>query len=621
MTSFVRHSSIAGPGRFGPVEGRRRTFVLFLLLPLIFSAASCKKDTGQKDTPQTLLQHQLRARVQTLDPADVGDTVSDGVAREFFDCLYTYHYLKRPLLLIPQLAADMPVVSDDGRVYTFTICDDVYFHDDPCFPNGKGRKLTADDFVFSFKRIADVKSRSKNWWMFDGRIVGLNEFREYSKTCGPGQADYARPVEGLIAPDSLTLQVTLVRPWPQFLFWLAHLPSAPMAPEAVNMYRDDISRHPVGTGPFRFQAWSPGSFIQAERNPNYYAQTYPDEGMPEDLAGGLLADAGKPVPFVDKIIWRIIPEDQPRWLLFMRGRLDIITIPKDNFGQAVAFGRELTDEMKKRDIRMVTFDEPCTFWVGFNMEDPLLASNKDLRYAISCCIDRDKFIEIIFNGRGKSAHGFIPPAMPGYDPNVAQFSHSHYDLQKAREFLNAARIAANGDIPKLRLALGGVDPTYRQIGQFIQQNLAQIGLVVELELYDWPTFLEKLKNKQHQLFFSGWIADYPDVENFLQVFYSKNAPWPNNMNYSSPEFDKIYESVIEMPPSAERTKLYHQTQKVVIDDLPCAFVYHRIGYILHHGWVSGLKANAYKADTNGQGLSKYYRVDAEKRKIYRQRYK
>jgi len=594
--------------------------VVFLLLALIFLTPGCKKVSGQKDTPQTLLQHRLRARIQTLDPADIGDTTSDGVGREFFDCLYAYHYLKRPLALVPQLAADMPVVSDDGKVYTFTIRDGIYFHDNPCFPDGKGRKLAADDFIFAWKRIADVKTRSKNWWMFDGRIVGLNEFREYSKTCSAGQVDYGRPVEGLKALNERILQVTLVRPWPQFLFWLAHLPSAPVPYEAVNMYKDDISRHPVGTGPFQFKEWAPGSFVRAVRNPKYCAQTYPDTGMPEDLAGGLLADAGKPVPFADEIIWRIITEDQPRWLLFMRGRLDIMTIPKDNFGQAVAFGRELTDEMKKRGIRLVNFDEPSTFWVSFNMEDPLLASNKDLRYAVSYAIDREKFIEIMYNGRGKVAHCFIPPAMPDYDPNVAQYSHSRYDPQKAREFLESARIAAGGNIPKLRLALGGTDPTYRQIGQFIQQNLAQIGLAVELELYDWPTYLEKMKKKQHQLFFSGWMADYPDAENFLQVFYSKNAPWPNSSNYSSPRFDKIYESIIEMPPSAQRAKLYQQAQKIVAGDLPCAFVYHRIGYVLYHGWLSNLKPDPYKADCVGFGYSKYYKIDAEKRKEYQKRF-
>ncbi|MHC5157000.1 MAG: ABC transporter substrate-binding protein, partial [Planctomycetota bacterium] len=224
----------------------------------------------------------MRSKVQTLDPADVGDTASHGVCSEFYESLYTYHYLKRPHEIIPDLAAAMPDVSTDGTVYRIPIKQGVYFHDDRCFPDGKGRLLTAHDFVYAFKRIANVKVQSKSWYIFDGRVVGLDAFREYSKDCAKGEVDYGRPVEGLVAEDDLTLVIKLNRPWPQLIYWLAFLPTAPMAKEAVDYYKDDIVKHPVGTGPYILQQWHRGIYIEAVHNSNYREVFYPSEGMAED---------------------------------------------------------------------------------------------------------------------------------------------------------------------------------------------------------------------------------------------------------------------------------------------------------------------------------------------------
>jgi len=155
----------------------------------------------------------------------------------------------------------------------------------------------------------------------------------------------------------------------------------------------------------------------------------------------------------------------------------------------------------------------------------------------------------------------------------------------------------------------------------LARNLSAIGLEIETELYDWPTFLEKLRTSDLQMFFSGWMADYPDVENFMQVFYSKNASWPNSTNFNSPEFDAIYEKVSVMPDSPQRSELYHQAQRIVLEQMPCAFTYHRIGYIIHHAWLENLKPDPYKADTIGFGYLKYYTVDTAKRHEYRKRFK
>jgi ABC-type transport system substrate-binding protein len=568
-----------------------------------------------------VLNQRLRSKIQTLDPADVGDTASDGVCKEFYESLYAYDYLKRPHQVIPELAAAMPDVSGDGQTYRIPVKKGVFFHDDDCFPGGKGRQLTAHDFVYAFKRIADVKVQSKSWYIFDGRIIGLDDFREYSMGCARGEVDYDRPVEGLYAEDDFTFVIKLHRPWPQLIYWLAFLPTAPMAKEAVDYYGPDIVKHPVGTGPYMLKEWHRGVYLEAVRNPNYRDVFYPSDGMPEDGPADLLADAGQRLPFIDRVFWRVVVEDQPRWLLLMRGDIDINSIPKDNFGQAVSMGNELTEEMKRRGMQLKLFDEPVTFWLGMNMDDPILGKNKPLRYAINHAIDREKFIDIILSSKGRTSYGFMPLIMPGYDPTVKEWSPSYYDPEKARNYLKEAETIYGGKIPKLRMAIGRTGTVQKQTLQFLSRNLKEIGLKVETELYDWPTFLEKLRNSSHQMFFSGWMADYPDPENFMQVFYSQNASWPNSTNFNSPEFDALYEKVSVMPDSSKRTQLYRKAQRVVLEEMPCVFTYHRIGYIIHHDWLENLKPDPYKADTIGFGHLKYYKVDTAKRDEYRKKFK
>jgi ABC-type transport system substrate-binding protein len=588
-----------------------------ILIALLLLPACTKKPDSKTD--EVVLNQRMRSKVQTLDPADVGDVTSDGVCKEFHESLYGYDYLRRPHQVVPELAAALPEVSDDGLIYRIPIKQGVFFHDDPCFPDGKGRELTAHDFVYALKRIANVKVQSKGWYIFDGRVAGLDDFRDYSKGCQKGEVDYDIPVAGLYAEDEYTLVIKLNRPWPQLIYWLAYLPTAPMAREAVDYYGKDIVKHPVGTGPYILKQWHRGIFLEAERNPNYRQVLFPSEGMPEDAS--LLANAGKRLPLVDRVFWRVVVEDQPRWLLLMRGDIDLITIPKDNFGQAVSMGTELTEEMKQRGMVLKLFDEPSTFWLGMNMNDPILGANKPLRFAINHAIDRVRFIEILESSKGKPAYGPFPLVLPGFDPTIKKWSASYYDPDKAKEYLKEAQTLHGGPLPKLRLAIGRTGTKQKQTLQFLARNLAEIGLEVETEMFDWPTFLEKLRTSGMQMFFTGWMADYPDPENFLGCFYSKNASWPNSTNFNSSEFDALYEKVSVMPDSPERTELYRQAQRIILEEMPCAFTYHRIGYIIHHDWLENLKPDPYKADAIGSGHLKYYNVDMQKRDEYRKKFK
>jgi len=598
--------------RFDWMINKHGIITLLLFASMIIS--SCGKSPQDNGTQEMVLYSALPSKIRGLDPGDIGDVLSATVAGQIFECLYQYHYLKRPYELIPQLAEDMPEVSADCLTYTIKVKKGVYFTDDPAFENGKGRELRAEDFIFAWKRIADVKYLSKNWWIFDGRIVGFDEFREYTKSCEKAaDVDYSRPVEGLQTPDDYTLVIKLTRPWPQIIYLLAHQPTAPVAREVVDYYGKDIVSHPIGTGPFILKTWHRGSYIEMVRNPGFRQQFYPTEGEPGDAEAGLLADSGKRLPFCDRIVWTFIEEDQPRWLQFLLGKLDSSAIPKDNFAQAVDMSQKLTPGMKERNIHLKTFRDPDTFWIGFNMEDPIVGKNKPLRKALSYAIDRSKSNELFSNNRNDLAYGFIPPLMKAYDPNVRDIGIS-YDPQKARQFVRQAERVHGGKLPQLKLSMPGTDTLSRQMGQFYQRGFEEIGLDVEVEYMDWPTFQDKLKTKGAQIFSLGWIADYPDAENFLQLFYSKNvSPGSNNFNYASDEFDKLYEKVITMPDSPERIALYRKAERLIIEDCPAAFLFHRVAYVLHHDWVLNYKPHAFQ-----YGLSKYRRIDLEKRGAYKE---
>ncbi len=591
--------------------------------------AGCDGSGSVEEPNEMVLHHVLSTRIKGLDPGNMRDVYSVIVASQIFEPLYQYHFLKRPYQLVPLLAEDMPQISDDLLTYTIKIKKGVYFQDDPCFgstvrrpadrlagslPNGKGRELKARDFVYAIKRVANIKYLSPNWSMFDNKIVGLDEFREYTKTCkSEADVDYSRQVQGLTTPDDYTLVIRLKKAWPQLCLALADIATSPVAKEAVDYYGRDIISHPVGTGPFRLNVWRRGSYIELVRNPAFRGELYPSRGEPGDAEAGYLDDAGKPIPFADRVVWTIIEERQPAWLLFLQGKVDATVIPKDNFDEVMGGAGELTPAMKQRNIHLKTFKDPSTYWLGFNMADPVLGKNKPLRNAITYAIDREKFIELFFNNRHLVAHGLIPPVMPSYNPEIKEKGYAQYDPEKAQELLKEAEKIHGGKLPAFKMALPGTNTWYRQFGQLLKRNLNAVGLEVETEYMDRPTYLEKVNTRSVQMFTSGSSASTPDAQDFLAMFYSRyHAPGPNKFNYSNPEFDKLYEKAQVMLDGPEKRRLYRKMELAVLEDCPAAFLNHRVAYVLHHDWYKNYKPHAF-----AYGLSKYRRIDMAKRAAYK----
>jgi ABC-type transport system substrate-binding protein len=592
-----------------------KKLLVISLLAILFGISGCSEMPSGEEPNEMVLHHVLYTKVPSLDPGNIRDVYSLMVCSQIVENLYQYHFLKRPYQLVPLLAEDMPQVSSDLLTYTVKIKKGVYFQDDLCFAGGKGRELKTADFVFAYKRIANIKYLSQNWSGLDGKIIGLNEFREYTKTCSKIEdVDYSRAVEGLQTPDNYTLIIKLKKPWPQLIYMMEDIAFSPIAKEAVDFYGKDITSHPIGTGPYKLKTWRRGSYIELVRNPGFRGELYPSEGEPGDAEAGYLDDAGKRMPFADKVVWTIIEEYQPAWFLFLQGKNDTSVIPKDNYGEAITENRELTPKMKQLGIRLETFLDPSTFWVGFNMQDPILGKNKALRRAISYSIDREKFIEIFFNGRDLVAHGLVPPLLDSYDPNIKEKGFARYDLEQAKSLLREAEKIYGGKLPALKMAIPGTDTFGHQLGEFLRRSINAAGIEVNVEYMDWPTYLQKINTRSVQMFCSGASASTPDAQDFLASFYTKYwAPGSNNFNYSNPEFDKLYERIEVMSESPERCELYRQMEIMVLEDCPAAFLNHRVAYALVHDWYKNYKPHAF-----AYGLSKYRRIDLAQRAAYKE---
>jgi oligopeptide transport system substrate-binding protein len=584
----------------------KRSFVfLAFFLSLWFSLCAC---TSKSKEPANTLHIATPSKIKGIDPIYADDLYGGDEAGRVYEALLQYNYLKRPYVVEPNLAESMPEMSADGKMYTFKLKKGVLFQDDPCFKEtgGKGREFTADDVIYSYKRLADPKLTSSGWWIFDGKILGLNEWHD--GMANAATVDYSKPIEGLKALDRYTLQIKLKQRSYQFLYFLT-MPFTFIVPhEAVEYYGKDFVNHPVGTGPYKLTEFNPSSRLIWDRNPTYRKELYPSEGMPGDKEAGLLEDAGKPLPLADRIMVEIIEEDQPRWLNFVSGKLDYLAIPKDNRAQAVGPDNQLKPEYKAKGLKLERAPILEVTHVTFNMADPLMGKNKLLRQALSLAYDQETFDQLFYNGWAVKAEGPIPPGLAGYDPNYKN-PYRAFNLQKAKDLLAKAGYPGGKGLPTLEVA-AQANSTDRQMTEYMEKAFEALGVKLNISQYSWPQFLDAVKNKKAQLWAFSWLADYPDAEDFLQLFYSKNAsPGSNDANYNNPEFDKLYEKSLTLPDGPARTQIYKQAAQLVIEDCPWIFGASRLDFTLTQPWMKNFKYNDVDL-----GRGKYHHIDPALRK-------
>lgn len=537
-------------------------------------AAANHSDRGGSGKQKVLRLPMRTDGPKSLDPVK-GSTVYDNRATcQIYETLVQYKYLIRPPTLEPLLLSEMPTVSEDGCTYDFQLKPNVYFHDDPCFPDGKGRELVASDVFYSWKRMADDDNLPKSWWLYEDTIVGFDEYREAQNAAAT--FDYDAPVEGFQLIDKYRFRVVLKEPVQRFMWVLAMFQSSIVPREAVETYGARFSRHPVGTGPYVMDEadWIPGLQMIFHRNPNYHECYYPSEHMPEDEAFGFHEAAGQRLPIADRVEIRMFVQDQPMWLKFRTGQIDYTQCPAEYYRKAFVKRTEsLRPQFRREGI--VTHKVPLLDFIfrGFNMEDEVLGGYSDeskfLRQAISLAIDLDEFNEVFYNGRNQIYDGPIPPGLSGYPPDgKAPNSYRGPDLERARKLLAKAGYPNGKGLPPIEFytSIGGNNAEQVEL---LARQLGKIGVEVQARLVDFSTLIEAVNNKKAPMFGFAWGSDYPDAENNLALFYSPNeSPGSNHFNYKNPEYDLLYRKIRGMPPSPERKAIYEQMRDIVIEDAP-----------------------------------------------------
>jgi oligopeptide transport system substrate-binding protein len=621
--------------------------LLVVAILVLFPVFLLSPDAQNEGPEKSIYRLTYPADVKSLDPATCGDEMSSSIQGNFYEGLFTYHYLKRPLEVIPLLADSMPRVSADGLTYTIRLKPGILYHRNPCFGAADSgwntRAMTATDLVLAFKRVADYHINTGLAWAFvAGRIVGLDAFRERTRLYRIGDfSRYDLPVEGLRALDSVTLEIRLNEPFPQFIYVLAMHVYAPIPREVVDYWltsesdgrggRRELPMHErnpeimepeevVGTGPYLLGEMKRKWKIRLVRNPDFRPEYYPYEGQertaayPGDSALGLLADAGKRVPFIDEIHFRYVDEQYTSWMLFLSKQVDAAGIPREAFETVIRPDKGLTETWAKRHIVLARYTDPAIYWIAFNMEDSVLGGCAELRQGICLGFDVETEIKVLLNDRGKRAVNMIPSDFKGHG-EAGIGPYCRYDLAAAKEKLAAAKkvlggrgLLQNGEIPELKLDLGD-GPTAIKQAEFIKQQFQKMGLRIKPVFNDWPTLQRKVNNKQIQMYQMGWIADYPDAENFLQLYYSGNIDkGTNNTNFRNATFDSLYLRVRVMQDSPERTSLYARMTRILSEECPALLLSEPENFILYSDYGYNVKPPPI-----GSGYFKYRRIDFAKR--------
>ncbi len=570
---------------------------------------------------------------KTLDPAVAYTTAEHEVTGNVFDTLVEYHYLKRPYELIPALAQQVPKGEElaDGKVrYVFELRPELVYQDDPCFalsgPGKRTRAISAHDFEFELMRIADPEVNSPVAEPF-GNIDGLMAFskklidkRKANPTFAklPVREQYAQigPVPGIVVPSDGRLEIVLAQAYPQILYWFAMPFAAPLPWEAVQYYdgeggRDRLDDHPVASGPYLLATYDKQLRIVMEKNPNWYGvrhpewqaagATYPSEGEPGDAAQGLLAAAGKRLPFIERIELRREKESIPAFNKFLQGYYDSSGIIKESFDKVIRQDI-LSPEMQAMGMKLNKSVTAGVYYIGFNMDDPVVGAkggnrSRKLRQAMSMVVDFHEYARLFQNGRGVAAQTPIPPGLFGFEEGY-QNPYRKVDVAAGAKLLEEAGYKGGID-PKtgapLRITFDVSDTSAE--GQlrfkFLSNQWRQLGIDVMIDATTYNKFQQKVRDGAYQLFMWGWIADYPDPENFLFLLWSEMARsksgGPNTANFADPEFDKLFLEMKTMPNSEQRMDIIRKMRGILERERPWIEMFHPEDYVLYHSWLNNVK--------------------------------
>jgi ABC-type transport system substrate-binding protein len=520
-------------------------------------------------------RHGMDEAPSSLDPAQASNVYANHVMLNVYDTLFAYKYLARPYQLKPNLADGWPVISPDLLEYTIRIKPGVHFVDDPAFPDGVGRELTADDFVYSIKRHFDPQTRAQGAWLWQGRIAGLEEW----KAAG---ADYSQQAEGLVTLDRYTIRIRLTQPYPQLLDTLAQGYSAIVPHEAVEHYGREFAVRPVGSGPFRMVSYDTARIVM-DRNPKFRQEPVDLEAEGYDPATqgafGLERIQGRSPPFLDRLEIHFIGEGSARWNSFTKGdEIQYTMVPNEQFDQVLASRHPVTfgKEYAERYFGYAGMEAGFIFQAfnlaypdfGYNADPVRERRNKALRCAIVKAFDWEARDRSFYGGIGVVFPGIIVPVVPEFDPDMPRDSVTR-DVAGARRLLAEAGWNAD-NLPVLTYGTTSSVVNRLMYEQF-RAWLKEIGYPPKkVVLKQYATFGDisrAWKESELPWVSKGWGLDYPDAENTLQLFYGPNgSPGSNDANYRNAEYDALFRRAKVMLPSPERTAIYRKLSQMVIDD-------------------------------------------------------
>lgn len=602
--------------------------------------------TGCNNNPYPAGESQGNVLYRTMgdDPKSLDPTISYTVDEAYvcdviYPSFYNYHPIKRPFSIALNIGASEPIrksVPGGGEEWRFTFRKDLRFQDDPCFPGGKGRAITAADVVYSFKRMCDTKNACPVASFFEDKVVGWKEYSKVFADAMEAKDDSARaknydatlPGVTVDPADPYTVVIKLNQAYPQLKYLMAMHFTTPQAREAVEKYGDEYARHPVGSGPYMMTRYVPKQRIELVVNPNRFKAVYPTKESitPEDVKNGWVAeaekngwlqDAGKQLPLADKVVFSIVKESTSAWNLFLQGYLDTAGVNNNNYQQVVATNGGLSEEMKARGITLRRDPQVNVYYAAFNMEDATFGGytpqRRKLRQAISMAIDADEYIQLIVQGNGQKAEGIIPPGVFGYDEKYKNPYRTN-NIEKAKQLLAEAGYP-DGNDPKTgkKLVLGYDNSSTTAIGMqqvaLVQRQIERIGIKVESRSTNSNQFQERLLKGQHQFIFYGWFADYPDPENFVFLLYGPNKkPGPNAASYANTEYDKLFEQMRVMDDSPERRAIIDKMQGIIVEDCPWIPIYHSMTMGLSYDWLKNTMSHPIAND-----MAQYRRVDFQER--------
>jgi oligopeptide transport system substrate-binding protein len=610
--------------------------LVVLVLVVVGLSPACTNDPYPgDDQDRKIFYTNYHEAPRTLDPAVAYTTGAHAITGNVYDTLLEYHYLKRPYTLIPALAEQVPVARElpDGRVvYRFALRPDLLYQTDACFAvyhdGARTRQVVAADVAFELQRIADPGVNSPVMEPFSN-VLGFREFSEALVARRESDPDFAGlpvheqydalgGIEGARVVDETTLEIVLAAPYPQILYWFAMPFTAPVPWEAVVYYDGEEGRahfadHPVGTGPYRLAVYHKQDRMILEKSEEWYGARHPEwqapgaifptEGAPGDLEAGRIPPrlAGRALPFVERIEFRREKESIPAFHKFLQGYYDAAGVIRESFDKVIREDR-LSPEMEELGIELEKSVVPAVYYLGFNMEDPIIGSAagaraRKLRQSMSLVIDSTEYARLFMNGRGVPAQSPLPSGIFGHDPEYRN-PYRQVDLARARELLAEAGYQGGVDAETgkpLRLTFDTYDTSAQGMlrYQFFVQAWRKLGLDVEVAATNYNQFQEKVRNGSYQLFLWGWVADYPDPENFFFLLWSEMARskggGPNTANFADARFDELFLTMKAMENGPERLAIIQKMRGIVELESPWVPLFHPEEYALYHGWLEGVK--------------------------------